>query len=434
MRYRSRLRSRIIVSFFLLGFGLTGLFAVATVLLRERLEDQLIGEALLQNVADYAEQFHRNPEDAVGLPFEKISGIVYSKRRFGNVPFAWRDLPNGVHEVTEDEANGRTRTYKVAVLKEPDYWFFLSYDIAQERESQQQLTYALVGVVALFSLLSLVIGVWSSKRVISPVTELARRLEGMAGRDRPERLAPYFADDEVGQLASALDDYAERMTSLVQRDREFNSDVSHELRTPLAVIRGATELLLANPDLPEKTRQRLFRIDRAAQQCTDLTTALLMLSRNERGTGRTNLRRLALQLAEASKPQLGNKPVAIRVVGGEDVFVDAPEAVLSVALGNLIGNACKYTAEGEVVISVEPNLVKVEDTGPGLSEEDALRLFERGYRGSGAGGTVGGGIGLSIVRRLCELYRWRVSIMPRPERGAVATLRFAPDPGALASD
>ncbi len=424
MRYRSRLRSRIIVSFFLLGFGLTALFALATVVIRERLEDQLIGEALLQNVDDYALQFHRNPEDAVGLPFEKISGIVFSKRRFGNVPFAWRDLPDGVHELTETGANGRTRTYKLAVKKEPDHWFFLSYDIGQERESQQQLMYSLIGVVALFSLLSLVVGFWSSRRVISPVTELARRLEDMGGRERPEKLSPHFADDEVGQLASALDDYAERMTSLVKRDREFNSDVSHELRTPLAVIRGATELLLAHPDLPDKTRQRLLRIDRAAQQCTDLTTALLMLSRNERGTGRTHLRRLALQLAEASKPQLGQKPVQIRVVGGEDAYVDAPEAVVSVALGNLVGNACKYTAEGEVVITVEPGQVKIEDTGPGLSEEDALRLFERGYRGSGAGGTVGGGIGLSIVRRLCELYQWRVTIMPRPERGAVATLRF----------
>ena len=72
----------------------------------------------------------------------------------------------------------------------------------------------------------------------------------------------------------------------------------------------------------------------------------------------------------------------------DEAFVEVPEAVLSVALGNLIGNACKYTNEGEVRIIVEADQVRIEDTGPGLSEEDALRLFERGYRGSGAGGTV----------------------------------------------
>ena len=117
MRYRSRLRSRIIVSFFLLGFGLTGLFAVATVLLRERLEDQLIGEALLSNVQDYAQKFYDDP-DAL-FEFEKISGNTFSKRRFGNVPFAWRDLPNGVHEITEDEVVFRNYEGKRFVYKQP---------------------------------------------------------------------------------------------------------------------------------------------------------------------------------------------------------------------------------------------------------------------------------------------------------------------------
>ena len=425
MRYRRRLRSRIILSFLLLGLGLTGLFATATVVLRERLEDQLIGEALMENVGDYADQFYRDPEGAGGVAFEKIKGSVYSERRFGNVPFAWQDLPDGVHELTDADENGRPRTYKLAVKKDAEYWFFLSYDIAQERASQQQLMYALIGVVFVFSILSLLVGIWSSKRVISPVTDLARRVEGLAGADRPVKLAPHFAQDEVGQLAAALDDYAARMTDLVKRDREFNSDVSHELRTPLAVIRGATELVLANPDLPPKMRQRLLRIDRAAKQCTDLTTALLMLSRDERGTGHTHLLRLAQELAEAARTQVDRKPVTVVVEGDPDATEDAPEAVLAVALGNLIGNACKYTAEGEVRIVVEPGQVRIEDTGPGLSEEDAARLFERGYRGSGAGGTVGGGIGLSIVRRLCELYGWTVSIAPLPERGAVATIRFS---------
>ena len=428
MRYRRRLRSRIILSFFLFGFGLTALFAAATVLLRERLEDQLIGEALFENVTDYADEFRRNPDDPIGIRFEKIKGIVFSERRFGNVPFNWRDLPEGVHEITDRDVNGNPRTYKLAVKKDPDYWFFLSYDIAQERASQQQLTYALVGVVFLLSLLSLVIGFWSSKRVISPLTELARRMEALAGSEKPEKLAPHFADDEVGQLAAVLDDYAEKMTALVRRDREFNSDVSHELRTPLAVIRGATELLLAKPDLPDKTRQRLQRIERAAIQSTDLTTALLLLSRNERGVGHTLLLKLCEQLADASRTQLAGKPVEVIVEGDPWAAVEAPEAVLSVALGNLIGNACKYTNEGEVRIIVEADQVRIEDTGPGLSEEDAARLFERGYRGSGAGGTVGGGIGLSIVRRLCELYDWQVSIAPRPEQGAVAVLRFTASP------
>jgi signal transduction histidine kinase len=264
--------------------------------------------------------------------------------------------------------------------------------------------------------------------VISPLTELARRVEGFSSKQNPEKLAPHFAQDEVGELAATLDDYAARMTALVRRDREFNADVSHELRTPLAVIRGAVELMQANPELAPKAKQRLDRIERAARQCADLTTALLLLSRNERGTGRTELCRVCQALIEDNRAQLAGKPVAISLSGRTDVYVEAPEAVIAVALGNLLGNACKYTNEGEVRVVVEDRAVIIEDSGPGLSEEDAAKLFERGYRGSGAGGTSGGGIGLSIVRRLCELYGWTVSIAPGAEGGAVARQTFSPEP------
>lgn len=424
MRYRHRLRTRIILSFLLLGFGLTALFAGTTIYLRSRLENQLI-ESWLLSEADNFVQFKRaNPEPDARFSFSRqIEAYVY-RPDSASIAFAWRGLATGIHDLQEQDARGRPKQYKLAVYRTPDMVGYLRYDYTQEALSQRQMLVTLVAAVALLTLLAWLVGVWSSSRVISPVSELARRVEDMSGRERPEKLAPHFPDDEVGELAAALDDYAERMTAMVRRDREFNSDVSHELRTPLAVIRGATELLLANPDLPDKTRQRLLRIERAAVQSTDLTTALLLLSRNERGVGHTHLLRLVQQLAEASRTQLGSKPVQVLVEGDAEATADAPEAVLSVALGNLIGNACKYTAEGEVRIVVEAHQVRIEDTGPGLSEEDARRLFERGYRGSGAGGTVGGGIGLSIVRRLCELYGWQVSIAPRPEIGAVAILRF----------
>ena len=68
--------------------------------------------------------------------------------------------------------------------------------------------------------------------------------------------------------------------------------------------------------------------------------------------------------------------------------------------------------------------VDVIDSGPGLTAEDAAKLFERGYRGAHAEHTHGGGIGLSIVRRLCDLYGWNVRVVPGEERGVIATLSF----------
>jgi len=191
------------------------------------------------------------------------------------------------------------------------------------------------------------------------------------------------------------------------------------------VIRGASELLLAKPDMDEKTRARLQRVQRAEQQCTDLISALLLLSRNERGHGAADVGRLAEQLLDAHRTQLGGKPLTLRMDGAVgQVVVDAPDAAVTVALSNLIGNAVKYTQQGEVVVRLGDNAVDVIDSGPGLSAEDAARLFERGYRGSHAEHTQGGGIGLSIVRRLCALYGWRVRVVPGQERGVIATLTF----------
>ncbi|MGH8029939.1 MAG: sensor histidine kinase [Arenimonas sp.] len=422
MAVKQRLRSRLILSYLLLGFGLTALFAVASVFLRNRLEGQLIENTLQKEVDDLVRQSRENPNGPIF--FSLLDSRTWSARNAYKMPMELQSLDTGVHDIETVDAQGQLHRYKYAIRRDPDLVSYVRYDVTGATLDEIQLLVALAVAVIVFTGLAWVIGLWVSKTVISPVTELAQRVEEMSGREGGEKLAPNFPDDEVGELAAALDNYAERMTSLVRRDREFNSDVSHELRTPLAVIRGATELMLAKGDLPEKTRQRLERIDRAATQCTDLTIALLMLSRNERGIGHTDLHKLCLHLAEANRAQLGTKPVQIHVDGVSDAFVNAPEAVLAVAIGNLLGNACKYTQEGEVRVRVEAHRVLIEDTGPGLSAEDAARLFERGYRGTHAGGTTGGGIGMSIVLRLCDLYGWHVAIAPRPERGAVATLQF----------
>jgi len=423
MQYRRRLRTRIIFSFFLLGFGLTALFALSSLYLRAKLEGQLIESTLQREVDNFVAQVRTNPQGTA--TFSMLSAKIWSTRNAYKMPLALQDLKTGVYDIEEVDGNGQLHRYKYAIRRDADLVSYVRYDVTSASLSEQRLVILVIGAIAIFSLLAWLIGIWSSSRVISPVLELARRLRMMVGKEGNQQLAPLFPDDEVGQLASALDDYSSRMTQIVRRDREFNADVSHELRTPLAVIRGATELLLANPDITEKMRQRLLRIDRAALQCTDLTTALLMLSRNERGMGSCDIAKLARQLVEANRPYLANKPVEIYVEGLEGVIIEAPEAVLSVAIGNLLGNACKYTVEGEVRCRVEADHIAIEDTGPGLSTEDAERLFERGYRGSSVGNTTGGGIGLSIVRRLCELYGWKVSIAPRDQGGAVAILRFS---------
>ena len=426
MRYRRRLRSRIVISFALFGLGLTALFAAATIYLRVRLEDQLINSTLAREVQNFVDFKRENPDPTAPWRMTLFEANIVRAGRTATIPFAWQKYESGVYDIEDLGREGKVRPYKLAVLKSADLWGYLKFDVSTQKLSERQLMITLGTSVLAFAIFSIVIGFWLSARVMSPVSDLARRVQAMSRSGRPEPLKAHFANDEVGQLAAALDDYSTRLTELVERDREFNADVSHELRTPLAVIASTTELLQGSPDLTDKLRERLRRIERAVRQSTELTDALLLLSRRERQAPNdgetTDVARVVEQVVDVQRPHLGNKPVTVRVEVEEPLATAAPSSVVAVALGNLIGNAFKYTHQGEVIVSVGHGRVSVEDTGPGIEPGDAEKLFERGVRGTSAG--KGAGLGLAIVRRLCELYGWRVTLAPRPQGGAVATLEF----------
>jgi signal transduction histidine kinase len=428
MRYRRRLRSRIIISFALFGLGLTALFALATVYMRTRLEDQLVNTTLERELRHFVDFKRENLSPDAQFPMSLIQLQIVRSGRTATVPLAWQKFDAGVYDIEDIGREGKTRPYKLAVYKDADFWAYLRFDISTQKLGERQLLTILAASVLAFAILSLLIGFWLSARVMSPLIELAQRVRAMSRSGRPELLKSHFADDEVGQVAAALDDYSTRLTEMVQRDREFNADVSHELRTPLAVIASTTELLQGSPDLSDKLRERLKRIERAVRQSSELIDALLLLSRRERQAPTdgetTDVARIVEQVVDAQRPHVANKPVAVRVEIEQPLETVAPSSVVAVALSNLIGNAFKYTQAGEVIVTVGHGRVTVEDTGPGIKPEDADKLFERGVRGTTIG--KGGGLGLAIVRRLCELYGWTVMLAPRPQGGATATLEFTP--------
>ncbi|HEX7915940.1 HAMP domain-containing sensor histidine kinase [Rudaea sp.] len=432
-KFRRRLRSRIIISFALFGFGLTALFAAATLYMRARLEDQLVNNDLGRQVKNFVDFKRDNQDENAQWNPPQYDPVPYiaSARNFSRVPFDLQKYDTtGVYDVELPGTDGKVRPHKLAVYKDADYWAFLWNDYGPQKLNEHQLYRGLVVSVFVFGVLSLLIGFWLSRRVMRPVTDLAQRIRTLRQKGKPEPLAPHFAEDEVGELAAAFDDYSRRMTAIVVRDRDFNADVSHELRTPLAVISGTTELLLASDRIDDKIRERLKRVERAAKQSTELTNALLHLSRSERGAPNdgetTDVAKVVEQVIDVYRSHIGRKPIDVHLEVEQPLEVVAPSSVISVALGNLIGNAFKYTQKGDVIITVgaRRGVVTVEDSGPGIKQEDADKLFQRGVRGESSEGTSGAGLGLAIVIRLCELYDWKVSLAPRPQGGAVATLDF----------
>lgn len=427
MQSRRKLRFRLVLSFALFGIGLSVLFAAASLYVRAKVENQLVVTALQHDVDQAVDKVIKNPNQPATS--ELIDAWMWSDRTLYKAPLAWQNLATGVYDMHDVDADGHPRHYKLAVRRKDGIIGFVRYDISREDLGKRQLITSLVFSVLLFSLLSLAIGLWLSRKVLKPVTLLAQRIRDFRRAGKAEPLAQNFADDEVGELAHALDEYSVRLTAMVAHDREFNSDVSHELRTPLAVIASTTELLQGSPDLTPKLAERLKRIERASRQATELIEALLLLSRAERrGPTRgetTEVAKVAADVIESQRPQVRGKPLVIELDASAPLSINAPASVLSVALTNLIGNAIKYTLEGSVRVEVTADRIEVIDTGPGIKPEDAERLFQRGVRGEGVGGS-GAGLGLAIVRRLCDLYGWHVSMRPRVDtNGAIARIVFA---------
>ncbi|MEO7073467.1 MAG: sensor histidine kinase, partial [Rhodanobacter sp.] len=177
MQSRRKLRFRLIVSFTLFGFGLSALFAVAALNIRAKVEDQLVNASLLDD-ARYANRYAQEHPDAPGPGSQLITGMTKSDRTLYKAPLAWQNLANanGVHDIVEQGEDGKRRHYKLAVYRENHIISFVRYDVTREELGKQQLLISVIGAVFLFGLLSLAIGLWLSRKVLKPVTDLANRL------------------------------------------------------------------------------------------------------------------------------------------------------------------------------------------------------------------------------------------------------------------
>ncbi|MCE9602668.1 MAG: hypothetical protein K8S21_10740 [Gemmatimonadetes bacterium] len=218
--------------------------------------------------------------------------------------------------------------------------------------------------------------------------------------------------------------------------RDFVANVSHELRTPLTIVGGFAETL-ASEDVPFEARrdfaERILDNTRRMQRIVD---DLLDLSRIESGgwvpqPGPIALADVAGDVLAGARADAAAKGLALRTeIAADAPSVHADATALRQVLGNLVDNAVRHTAAGEVVLFSRRHergvLVGVRDTGIGIAPEHLTRIFERFYRvDPGRSREQGGtGLGLAIVRHLVEAHGGRVRAAGEPGRGTEITALF----------
>lgn len=151
--------------------------------------------------------------------------------------------------------------------------------------------------------------------------------------------------------------------------------------------------------------------------------ALLFLSREEARDGadraRCELRRIVTQLADDYRAIKNGKPVTIEVEPGAELWVEAPPALPTIVVSNLLRNALEHTTQGRVQISIAGRTLRIDDTGEGIAVDDQARIFTRGYTTK-----AGGGMGLHIAKRICDRFGWHLGISSTPGVGTTASVEF----------
>jgi two-component system OmpR family sensor kinase len=265
----------------------------------------------------------------------------------------------------------------------------------------------------------------ASTRALEEVEQVAGEI---AAGDLSQRVPVRQPGSEVGRLASALNTmlgqieqaFAVRVSS-ENRMRQFVADASHELRTPLTSIRGYAELY--RQGAASDAAEVLKRIEDQAERMGLLVEDLLQLARLDSEQPLTlstvDLVVLVSDAVVEARMRDADRSVSV-VLSAGPVLVEADEARVRQVLTNLLDNALIHTPAGspiEVRLSVET--IEVADHGPGMTAEQASRVFERFYRADPARGPGGSGLGLSIVAALVAAHGWRIELDTAPGEGAV---------------
>lgn len=257
-----------------------------------------------------------------------------------------------------------------------------------------------------------------AQRTLEPLLSTTRALERFADGDFTPHAITTSQRSEIGDLARAYnaavkqisEAFAERAAAM-EEIRQFVADAGHQLRTPLTVLMGHVSALRANTPREETIYGNMRAQSRRMKAIIDDLIVLARLEHGERTATSTNMNELAEGVV-ASFRDGGFERVRLHTNGATYARVNPSEVVD--ALSALVENALKYAPDGEVDVTVardgEQAQLRVEDRGPGMSENDIEHAFDRFYRGDASVGTEGTGLGLSIVRRGVERSDGRVEI------------------------
>ncbi|MDE2366971.1 MAG: HAMP domain-containing histidine kinase [Betaproteobacteria bacterium] len=414
------LRLRVALAFAIFCIVVVGTLGISLYIASDDIEEAHI-EQIMQTEMEYMLQRYRENRNfvpQVGSHLEKY--IIHDPSEESRLPPYLQGLNYRHHKVFRGPEEIRVAVRYVDGVK-----FLVAYEVGLHDQRQRELR--LLIVLSLLSVVgvALVVGYLLAGVLVKQVTDLAERVRHLApGDGQGATMIQPGQDEEVAQLAHALDDYQNRITRMLRREQEFTANVSHELRTPITTILTSCELLATEPHLSERARVRIGMIEAAARRMGEQLQALLFLAR-EQALGIMEPVALAECVYDAVEPvcsEIYRKRLNFEVAIEPKAVLTLNRQALHTALVNLLRNAVQYTERGFIRVNFSQSRLSISDSGIGIEPFYMPLLYERFFRGSTQG--EGLGIGLAIVKRICDHYGWIIDVESTPGKGATFHITF----------
>jgi two-component system OmpR family sensor kinase len=308
--------------------------------------------------------------------------------------------------------------FRIYSLRTPENTIQIAQDLDARSQRARSIAWrAILPIILLAPMLMLAVW-WLIEHALSPVQRMRKQVAARAANDLSP-LPTQGVPEEVLPLVSEINLLFGRLQRARAAQQQFIADAAHELRSPLTALKLQSQALRKPMDDTAR-HAALERLDEGMERAIELSGQLLSLAREEAGEPMSHfedvdLEQLAREVVAEVLPQAQVRAIDLGLASGAALAVPGQRQALHVLLRNLLDNAIKYTPpHGTVDLRIEREAdggaeLVVEDSGPGIAEEERDRVFDRFYRVPG-GDAPGSGLGLAIVKAVAERHHARIEL------------------------